>query len=249
VLELSGVSLQGSGTRARLSDVNLALRPGEILGVAGVAGNGQQELAEVITGLRKPDAGSVRVAGGELAGSSPRAFIDAGVAYIPEDRRGTGLIAGQPIWRSAILKRHRHAPIARGPLLRTAAAKAFAAELVADVSLSTDDLDTPIQHLSGGNAQKLLTGRELSLAERALVAVNPTQGLDVAAAADVGRALVEAAAGGTPVLLISYDLDELLRLSDRLVVLYEGRLVGTLDAAEADRDRIGLLMAGVAGAA
>jgi ABC-type uncharacterized transport system ATPase subunit len=134
-------------------------------------------------------------------------------------------------------------------LLRSSQAKAFAAQLVADVRLSTDDLDTSVEHLSGGNAQKLLTGRELSLAERALVAVSPTQGLDVAAAADVGRALVRAAAGGTPVLLISYDLDELLRLSDRAVVLYEGTIVGALDAADFDRHRIGLLMAGVTGPA
>jgi simple sugar transport system ATP-binding protein len=244
-LGLSGVTLQGSGPRARLSDVALELRPGEILGVAGVAGNGQQELADVVTGLRRPDSGSVKVAGRELAGASPREFIDAGVAYIPEDRRGTGLISGQPIWRNAILKRHRRAPIARGPLLRASQAKEFAAELVADVRLSTDDLDTPVQHLSGGNAQKLLAGRELSLAEQAIVAVNPTQGLDVAAAADVGRALVSAATRGTPVLLISYDLDELLRLADRLVVIYEGRVVAELDAANFDRDRIGLLMAGV----
>ena len=218
-----------------------------MLGIAGVAGNGQVELSDVATGVQSPDVGAVVFNHDDLARTSPRAFISRGVAYIPDDGRGTGLVPSQPIWRNAIMKRYRESPISRGVLIRTSRAKQFARELASAVGLSTSDVATPVEHLSGGNAQKLLTGRELGAGQSAVVAVNPTQGLDVGAAADVWRALLGARDRGVAVLLVSHDLDELVRLSDRISVLYEGEIVGEFPASDADRGQIGLLMAGITG--
>jgi general nucleoside transport system ATP-binding protein len=223
----------------------MELRSGEILGVAGVAGNGQAELSRVVAGIQRPDEGVVTLEGEALASGGPRAFIKRGVAFIPEDRRGTGLMPTEPIWRNAILKAYREPPISHGQLVHTRRARRFARELASAIGLSTDDVETPVDYLSGGNAQKLVTGRELRGNRCALIADNPTQGLDVGAATDVSRALLGARDDGIAVLLISYDLDELLRLCDRIAVLYEGKVVGEFAADDADRNEIGLLMAGV----
>jgi ABC-type uncharacterized transport system ATPase subunit len=230
------------GVSRAVDGMNLTVRRGEILGIAGVAGNGQTELAEALTGIRRPGAGTIDVAGTSLAGRGVRAFLEAGVAYIPDDR-GIGLVGPEPIWRNAVLRRYRHSPVGRGPLINRRAARRFASEIATSVQLSTDDIDTPVQQLSGGNAQKLLVGRELDIDPNVLVAVNPNQGLDLGAVAAVWDALVRARESGG-VLLISSDLDEIFQLSDRIAVLYEGRIVGEFPAAEAGRERVGLLMAG-----
>jgi simple sugar transport system ATP-binding protein len=210
-----------------------------------VAGNGQLELAEVITGLRAVEEGTVTVGGKDLTGSRAQAFINAGVSYIPEDRRGTGLVPSEPIWRNAILKSYRDGAISRAALLRTRSAKRYARNLATQVALSTSNVDTPVEYLSGGNAQRLLAGREIAAGKKLLVAVNPTQGLDFGAAGDVGQALLRAREMDIGVLLISYDLDEILRLCDRILVMYAGAIVGDFAGAGADRDRIGLLMGGL----
>lgn len=157
---------------------------------------------------------------------------------------GTGLVASQPIWRNAIMRNYRSAPVARGRFIRTGEGKRFAEDLAVSVDLSTKDVSILAQHLSGGNAQKLLVGRELDGDRRAVVAVNPTQGLDARAAVGVRSRLVAARDRGLAVLLISADLDEVLSLADRILVLYEGRITGEFTADEADRDEIGRLMGG-----
>lgn len=244
VLEIEGATVRDERGLLVLDDLNLSVRAGEIVGIAGVAGNGQRELEEIATGLRKLEQGSVSISGEDLTGRPVRRFIDAGLAHIPEDRRGMGLVPLEPIWRNAILKCYRKPPVARGPLIRSGPAKEFARALAERVHLSTSDVMTPVQHLSGGNAQKLLAGREFGGDSRVVVAVNPTQGLDVGAAAAISQTLLDARDLRMGILLISADLDEVLRLSDRVVVLYEGRAVGETSAEAADRDRIGVLMGG-----
>jgi ABC-type uncharacterized transport system ATPase subunit len=244
VLSVEGVSAADDWGTAALHDVSLELRAGEILGIAGVAGNGQAQLEEVLTGMRTPTAGTIEVAGKRMEGSSVRRFIDAGVRYIPEDRRGTGLAPDEPIWRNAILKCYRQEPVSRGFLMRKGAAMKVASDLSEKVNLSTKQMNTPAAHLSGGNAQKLLAGRELEGDPIYVVAVNPSQGLDVGAVAAMWGQLVEARDRGIGVLLISADLDEILHLSDRILVQYEGRFVGETPREQADRQKIGVLMGG-----
>ena len=242
VLGLNRVSASDDrGVRA-LRDVSFDVRLGEIVGIVGVAGNGQQELEEIVTGLRKPDDGNIEVNGRVMRGA--RAFQNAKIAHIPEDRLGMGLVGSESIWRNAILRRYRGKPISRGPLIRGRAARRFAGELASSVNLSTNKVGTPVRHLSGGNAQKLLAGRELHGDRAAVVAVNPTQGLDVQAAGAVRDALLEAADRGLAVLLISADLDEVLQLADRILVLYEGEIAGEFESDQLERDQIGRLMGG-----
>ena len=242
VLGLSQVSASDDrGVRA-LRSVSFDVRLGEIVGIVGVAGNGQQELEEVITGLRKPDDGKIEINGKVTRGV--RAIQNAKIAHIPEDRLGMGLVGGESIWRNAILRRHHVKPISQGPLIRRRAAKRFAADLADSVNLSTKDVATPVRHLSGGNAQKLLAGRELHGDRVAVIAVNPTQGLDMQAAGAVRNSILEAADRQLGVLLISADLDEVLLIADRILVLYEGEIAGEFESDQADRDRIGVLMGG-----
>jgi simple sugar transport system ATP-binding protein len=242
IVALNGVSARDDRGVAALRDVSLNVRAGEILGVVGVAGNGQQELEEVVSGLRGTEAGEIVIKG--RVARNVRAFLDARVAHIPEDRLGMGLVSGASIWRNAILRRYRHRPIALGPLIQGRSARRFAGDLARSVNLSTHDVTVPVRTLSGGNAQKLLAGRELQGDRSAVVAVNPTQGLDIQAAAAVRSALLEASSRGLAVLLISADLDEVLQLADRVLVLYEGAIAGEFDGAAIDRDAIGMLMGG-----
>jgi simple sugar transport system ATP-binding protein len=244
LLVASGLSAHDERGLLALDDVTISVRHGEIVGIAGVAGNGQKELEEVLAGLRQPTSGSIRLDGEELVGRSVRRFIDAGVAYIPEDRKGMGLVPTEPIWRNAILKSYRQTPVGRGPFLRNAEAKRAARELAERVNLSTTNVNTSVGHLSGGNAQKLLAGRELEGDRRVVIAVNPSQGLDVGAIAAVWRQLLAARDRGLGVVLISADLDEVLHLSDRILVQYEGRIVGDFPRDSVDRHQVGLLMGG-----
>jgi simple sugar transport system ATP-binding protein len=244
---LAGVAALDERRMEALHDVDLELRAGEIVGVAGVAGNGQRELAEVLTGLRRPTRGRVRIGERDLTGRTARAFITAGVGHIPEDRRATGLVQGDTIWRNSVLKTFRRPPVQRFGVLSRRTAKRIARDLCAAVHLSTNDVDASVSHLSGGNAQRLLTGRELDGSSSLLVASHPTRGLDVGGAEDVRNALLAARERGVAILLISEDLDEVLDLSDRVVVMYEGRIVGERTAGTVNREEVGLLMGGARG--
>jgi simple sugar transport system ATP-binding protein len=223
--------------------VSFNVRSGEIVGIAGVAGNGQKELEQVLVGLQPPEDGTVRVDGAGLGRRPARGFREAG-GYIPEDRWGVGLVPAESIWRNSIIKSYRHSPIRRGPILSATSAKRYAQDLVCRVRLSTENTDTLTQHLSGGNAQKLLAGREIDGDPTVLVAVNPTQGLDVGAVDAVWQQIMAARDHGVAILLMSVDLDEVLELSDRVLVMYEGKILGEFERDEADRQRIGRLMAG-----
>jgi general nucleoside transport system ATP-binding protein len=244
VLAVEGISAPGDRGGESLKEVTLRVRAGEILAVAGVAGNGQRELAEAIAGMRAPAAGTISVAGRALRPGDPREAISAGIAYVPEDRLGTGLAPSLSIARNAALKTYRVPPVSRGPFLVLRRMAEIAHSLISSYEVKAPGPDTPARNLSGGNLQKLVLGREFRGEPKVVVAAQPTRGLDVGAIETVHAYLREAAGKGVAVLVISEDLDEILALADRLVVMYEGAIVGELDASTASVEEIGYLMAG-----
>jgi simple sugar transport system ATP-binding protein len=243
VLELEGVWTPGDRGEAAVRGASLAVRAGEIVAVAGVAGNGQRELAETIAGIRTPTEGSVRVDGKALR-ADPRAAIAARVAYVPEDRLGTGVAPSLSIASNLVLKSYRGPHSSRGPLLRLRRIRESAVELIHRYRIAAPGPAAPARLLSGGNLQKVVLAREFSGRPRLLVAASPTRGLDVGAIETVHAYLRDAAADGVAVLLISEDLDEILVLADRIAVMYEGAIVGETSRAEASVEELGLLMAG-----
>jgi simple sugar transport system ATP-binding protein len=245
VLVVEGLGARGDRGVDALRDVSLTVRAGEVLGVAGVAGNGQRELAEAITGLRPLASGSVRVAGRELRGGDPREAIRAGVAHVPEDRLHTGVAPSLSISANVVLKSYKGAEVSAGPFLRLRRIRDRALDLIRRYDVRAAGPSVPARLLSGGNLQKVVLAREFSGRPTVLVAAAPTRGLDVGAIETVHGYLRDAAAAGVGVLLISEDLDEVLALADRIVVMYEGELVGEVDARSAGVDELGLLMAGV----
>ena len=245
VLQLHGVGALGEKGLPALRDVDLEVRAGETLGIAGVAGNGQRELAEVITGLRPVTGGTIHIAGMEMTNRSAAAIARAGVAHIPEDRLATGLIGAMDLSENAILREYGRPPLSSGPFLVHKAVCAFTDRLIAAHDVKAPGRWARLRTLSGGNQQKLLLARELAGAPRLIVAVHPTRGVDVGATEAIHDALREQRTRGAATLLISEDLDELLALADWIAVLYEGRVMGVIPARGADREEIGLLMAGV----
>ncbi len=244
VLEVSRVSVAGDRGGLAVRDVSLDVRAGEIVGVAGVAGNGQRELAEAVYGIREVESGTVRLDGRKLEGGDPRAAIAGGIAHVPEDRLGTGLAPGLTITQNVALKRYRGAPVSRGPLLAVRKMRELALTLIGRYDVKAPGPETPARNLSGGNLQKLVLGREFEGEPRVLIAAQPTRGLDVGAIETVHGYLRDASARGVAVLLISEDLEELMALSDRILVMYEGAVAGAVDPDEASVEEIGLLMAG-----
>ncbi len=244
LMRVRGVSAVNHRGQPAVRQAGFELRPGEILGVAGVAGNGQRELAEAITGMRRPTAGSIEVGGSPVRLGSVRAAHAAGIAHVPEDRLHTGLAPSLSIASNVVLTAYRRPPASRGPFLDRGYIRRHATELMSRFDVRAPGPDTPVRLLSGGNVQKVLLGREFASDPKVLVAASPTRGLDVGAIETVRRLLVQAADEGRGVLLISEDLEEILALSDRVLVLYEGRIVGDVPAADATAERLGLLMGG-----
>jgi simple sugar transport system ATP-binding protein len=243
-LSLTEVSAKNDRGLPALRHVSLAVRRGEIVGVAGVAGNGQRELAEVIVGLRRATAGTVHLGGEDVTNAPPEAIIRRGVGYIPEDRHGRGLVAGASILDNLLLKAYRTPPLARGPFLNYNQAAREARRLLTEFAVQVSRLDTPVGVLSGGNQQRVLLARELSPHPLVLVACSPTRGLDVRAVASAHRMLLEHRQRGGTILLISEDLDEIVALADRIAVISAGEIAGWVRAQEADASRLGLMMTG-----
>ena len=244
VLALEGLCAHGDRGGEALRDISLRLRSGEILAVAGVAGNGQRELAEAISGLRTPSGGTIRVGDRVLRPGDPRAAISNGLAHIPEDRLGTGLAPSLSISRNAALKTYRSPPVSRGPFLALKRMREVALALIQRYDVKAPGPETPARNLSGGNLQKLVLGREFEAKPAVIIAASPTRGLDVGAIETVHDYLRTAAAEGVGILLISEDLDEILALADRVLVMYEGSIAGEVDAGGASVEEIGFLMAG-----
>ncbi len=244
VLRVDAVSANDDRGRASLHDISLTVGRGEIVGVAGVAGNGQRELAEVISGMRPLITGRISVMDGEVKSGKARSAIARGVSHVPEDRLHTGLAASHSVEDNLALKNYRTSQISKFRLLKRGAIRDQASTLVELYDVKTPNTVTPVRLLSGGNVQKVLLAREFSAFPRVLIAASPTRGLDVGAIETVRERLVAAAEEGVGVLLISEDLDEILSLADRILVMYEGRVVDEVPADEADRERIGLTMGG-----
>ncbi|NNE95566.1 MAG: ABC transporter ATP-binding protein [Acidimicrobiales bacterium] len=229
---------------ATVDDVSLEIGSGEIVGIAGVAGNGQRPLADAIAGLATPTQGSVRLEGDELGGAGPNVRTDAGLSYVPEDRIGVGLAPRLSVTENAMMRTYR--TMGAGPMVDFGDARRHCEQLIDEFNVKTGGLDAPIAGLSGGNLQRLLVGRELATSPKALVAAQPTRGLDVQGVAAIQEVLVAQAEAGLGILLISEDLEELLALSDRILVMREGRIVAEFDAETATRAMVGEAMAGSA---
>jgi simple sugar transport system ATP-binding protein len=255
VCALSRVRVADAARGVALDAVSLALRAGEIVGIAGVSGNGQEALADVLSGLRAPDAGTVTLMGRPMP-ADPRAWIAAAVARIPADRHAVGVIGDFAVWENAIAERYRK-PFASAGILRKSAARRYARALTDRFDVRGGGLDAPARALSGGNVQKLILGRALTggfpqgddFAPVLIVASQPTWGLDVGAVAYVHQRLLDASARGAAVLLISDDLDEILAVADRIAVIHAGRLTEARPAAAWTRAQIGLAMTGSTDAA
>ncbi|MDR7481398.1 MAG: ABC transporter ATP-binding protein [Armatimonadota bacterium] len=227
-----------------LRGVSLTVRQGEILGIAGVAGNGQRELVEVLTGLRRATAGRVLLGGRDVTNQPPRALHDAGVAHIPEDRLRDGIVPTMSVAENLVLRRYRQPPFSRGPCIDLRAITAFARQVIAEYEIATPGPEVPARVLSGGNIQKLILGRELAGRPTLVVAAHPTAGLDVSATEQVHARLLQRRQEGAAVLLVSEDLDEVMALSDRIAVFFGGEIAGELAAEDVDPERLGLLMLG-----
>ncbi|SFR10103.1 ABC transporter ATP-binding protein [Desulfoscipio geothermicus] len=244
VLELQGVHCMNDLGRPCLQNVTFTVHSGEIFGIAGVAGNGQRELAEVVSGLRPVTGGSIYIKGNEITGGSPRRIIDHGVALVPEDRLGTGLVPNLGAVDNLILKDYRTGKLQRGPFLNLRQARENTKNLVNRFEIKLSSLDAPVKLLSGGNLQRLLLAREITAEPHLLVAVYPVRGLDIKATEAIHNLLLQQREKGMAILLISEDLDEIFKLSDRIGVLCNGQITGIIPAEMTDIEEVGLLMMG-----
>ncbi|MCJ7620023.1 MAG: ABC transporter ATP-binding protein, partial [Anaerolineae bacterium] len=244
VLEVSGLTGQDARRQTVLRGIDLFVRAGEILGVAGVQGNGQTELVEVLTGLRPATGGVVRILGEDVTNAAPRRITELGVAHVPEDRQRDGLVLSFPVYDNLVLSTYYLPPFADGPAVQFDEVYNYAERVVEQFDVRTPSIALPAQNLSGGNQQKLIVAREFSRPIRLLIAAQPTRGLDVGSVEYIHQQLVRKRDDGVAVLLVSAELDEIMALSDRIAVMYEGRIVGTMDADKVTREELGLMMAG-----
>ena len=244
ILQLKNVSALNNAKVKFLKDLSLELRKGEILGIAGVDGNGQAELAEVIAGLRKVQSGEIIMDNTAITNAAPRKIREWGLAYVPQDRLNTGLILDYSIAENLILDRWYKDEYSGKIFLKQEKMKEFAEKVVTDFEVKTPGINVPVSSLSGGNLQKVLMARELARNPKVLVVHNPTRGLDIGATEYIHKQLVKQRDNGVGVLMISLDLDEILTVCDRLAVIYEGKIVSVMDRRDANVDDIGLMMGG-----
>lgn len=244
VLALESLEVMGDRGIPAIKNLSLQIHRGEILGIAGIAGNGQRELAEAVTGLRSVSSGRILLENRDLTNGNPKRFIEAGVSYIPEDRLGTGLVPNLDLYDNVILKEYRKPPIGRGLFLNRKEIRKRAEQLVSEFKIQVSDLEYPVRLLSGGNLQKVLLAREILSRPKLVVAAYPVRGLDIGATEAVYRLLLGLRNEGAAILLISEDLDELLTLSDRIAVLFRGEIMGVVPASEAEIEDLGLMMTG-----
>jgi general nucleoside transport system ATP-binding protein len=245
VLTVGGLTVSAANGRAVIEDVAFTIHKGEVLGIAGVEGNGQAELVEAIMGMRA-SSGSIELDGTAVGDWGTRRRREAGVGYIPEDRHRHGLLLDAPLWENRMLGHQTEPPNSKGALLDIGGARADTEKIVAEYDVRTPNIDVTAGALSGGNQQKLIVGREMSHAPKVLIAAHPTRGVDVGAQAQIWDSIREARRAGMGVLLISADLDELIGLSDSLKVMYRGKLVADADPATVTPEQLGLAMTGAA---
>lgn len=230
-----------------VNGLSLTVHAGEVLGIAGVQGNGQTELVEALTGLRPVLSGEVQIADHDTTHASPRTILEVGVAHIPEDRHRHGLVLSYPIADNMVLSTYYREPFAHGVVIDQQAIQQNAEVLVEKFDVRTPSIQTPAASLSGGNQQKVVVAREFSRPIKLLIAAQPTRGLDVGSIEFIHQGIVRQRDEGVAVLLVSAELDEILALSDRIAVMFKGRIIAIVAAAEATREGLGLLMAGIVG--
>jgi simple sugar transport system ATP-binding protein len=245
ILNVKDLQVLDERRHMAVDGVSLEVRAGEILGIAGVQGNGQTELTEALTGLRKPVNGHIFILDQETTNDNPRQVHETGTSHIPEDRQKHGLVLAYSVRDNVVLNSYFHAPFSHGIELDFSAIGHNAEELVQTFDIRTPSIFTITGSLSGGNQQKVIVARELSRQVSLLIASQPTRGLDVGSIEFIHHRIVEARDKGAAVLLISAELDEIMSLSDRIAVMYKGRILDTLEAKTATREQLGLLMAGV----
>lgn len=245
VLRVENLQVQDDRHATMVHDVSFEVREGEILGIAGVQGNGQRELVEALTGLRRVVGGKVTLTGHDVTHAPPREITERGTGHVPEDRHKHGLVLSFPVRDNLVLCTYYQSPFARGLEIDDYAISEHAQKLVTEFDVRTPSIITSAGSLSGGNQQKVIVARELDRPVKLLIVNQPTRGLDVGSIEFIHRRIVQARDQRTAVLLVSAELDEIMSLSDRIAVMYKGRILETLNAEDATREQLGLLMAGV----
>jgi simple sugar transport system ATP-binding protein len=246
VLEVEDLKVIDDRDQVTVDGVSFDVRAGEILGIAGVQGNGQTELVAALTGLRRSVEGEIKVSGEDITKASPRKITELGTAHIPEDRQQDGLILTFPVEDNLVLNTYYIQPYTKGVVLQEDEIRKTAVELIENFDIRPPSPEAEVGSLSGGNQQKVIVARELSRPIKFLVAAQPTRGLDVGSIEYIHSQLIKKRDEGTAVLLVSTELDEIMQLSDRIAVMYRGEFIATLPAEEATKEKVGLLMAGVA---
>ena len=246
VLTVRSLRVRGDRGHLAVDGLDLEVRKGEIVGLAGVSGNGQRELADALAGLRPVESGSIRLDGAEISGASPRSIIDQGMGYVPEDRHHEGIVGSFSVKENLVLKDFASARFSRGGFLRLGEVQRNADQLRERFDIRCSSTTAAAGTLSGGNIQKVILARELVRGPKALVAVYPTRGVDMGAGEFIHGQLLALRGNSAGILLISEELEELMNLSDRIAVIYKGRILQVLASREATRQKLGLLMAGVA---
>jgi simple sugar transport system ATP-binding protein len=245
VLKVDNLLVLDDQYNVAVDEVSFEVRSGEILGVAGVQGNGQTELVQALTGLRKPQSGSVGLIGQDISHASPRAITELGSAHVPEDRQQDGLLLAFPVMDNLVMNTYYLPPFSKGPVLQEKIILDTATRLIKEFDIRTPNAQVEAGSLSGGNQQKVIVAREFSRPIKLLVASQPTRGLDVGSIEYIHRRIVEKRDEGCAVLLVSTELDEIMGLADRIAVMYRGKIVAVLPADEATKEGVGLLMAGI----
>lgn len=245
VLKVENLVVLDDRQQITVDNISFEVAAGEVVGIAGVQGNGQTELVEAITGLRTPLEGKIQINDHDTTRSSPRTITELGVAHVPEDRQQDGLILAFPVADNLILNTYYLQPFSKGVVLQTKPIVANADELITEYDIRTPGAMTSSGSLSGGNQQKVIVAREFSRPNKLLIAAQPTRGLDVGSIEYIHRRIIEKRDEGTAILLMSTELDEILGLSDRIAVMYRGKIIDILSIEEATKEKVGLLMAGI----
>ncbi|GKX67723.1 ABC transporter ATP-binding protein [Inconstantimicrobium mannanitabidum] len=244
ILKVSGLKALDNRSLPVLKGIDLEVKAGEIVGIAGVDGNGQSEFIEVLTGLRQATEGKVELKGKDITNKAPRDIIESGLCNVPEDRHKRGLVLKHSLVENSILGQHYKAPFSKGIMIDYSAVREHAVKLIEEFDVRTPNEDALAVGLSGGNQQKLIVGREIMKDPELLIAAQPTRGLDVGAIEYIHKRLIGERDKGKAVLLVSLELDEVMNVSDRIAVMYDGEIVGILDAKTATENELGILMAG-----
>ncbi len=247
VLDVQNLVAVDERQNVAVNDVSFQVRAGEVLGIAGVQGNGQTELAQALTGLRHVASGSISILGHDTTHATPRHISELDVAHVPEDRQADGLVLSFPVEDNVVLNEYYRPPFAKGIVLQRDAIEKAAEERVKQFDVRTPSIFVNAGNLSGGNQQKVIVAREFSRDIKLLIASQPTRGLDVGSIEYIHNRIVEKRDAGAAVLLVSNELDEILSLSDRIAVMYKGKIIDTVNADDATKEALGLLMAGVHG--